>query len=226
MAVNQQMRWTVGIRGTKQLVGQGWLGVPNYATIQVHCNTDWSMWPWMFARKRLEVLNHSIHYIDSLRYLLGEPDRVFASGSRMPGEQTEAETRTLTIWEYDSGLRVLIDVNHGVWQDDRYAIFRFEGTEGIVKGTIGLMYNYPAGRPDTLEFMSKKSQGYWFSARNDYRWIPDAFMGPMGSLMRSIEDDTEALTSGEDNLKTLRLVFAAYRSMEQGRAVSPKEVTA
>ena len=42
----------------------------------------------------------------------------------------EAETKTLTIWEYDSGLQVLIDVNHGVWQDDRYAIFRFEGTDG------------------------------------------------------------------------------------------------
>jgi predicted dehydrogenase len=74
--------------------------------------------------------------------------------------------------------------------------------------------------------MSKKSMGYWFSARNDYLWIPDAFMGPMGSLMRAIEDDTEALTSGDDNLKTLQLVFAAYRSMEQRRAVSPKEVVA
>jgi predicted dehydrogenase len=226
MAVNQQMRWTVGIRGTKQLLTQGWLGEPNYGTIQVHCNTDWSIWPWMYARNRLEIQNHSIHYIDSLRYLFGDPDRVFTSGSRMPGEPTKAETRTLTIWEYDSGLRVLIDVNHGVWQDDRYAIFRFEGTEGIIKGTIGLMYNYPAGRPDTLEFMSKKSMGYWFSARNDYLWIPDAFMGPMGSLMRAIEDGSEALTSGSDNLKTLQVVFAQYRSMEEGRAVSPREIVA
>jgi len=151
---------------------------------------------------------------------------VFTSGSRMPAEPTEAETRTLSIWEYDSGLRVLIDVNHGVWQDDRYATFRFEGTDGVIKGTIGLMYNYPAGRPDTLEFMSKKSMGYWFSARNDYLWIPDAFMGPMGSLMRAIEEDGEALTSGADNLKTLQVVFAEYRSMEERRAASPREVVA
>jgi predicted dehydrogenase len=224
MAVNQQMRWTVAIRGTGQLIGQGWLGIPTYGTIQVHCFTDWSMWPWMYPRKRLEVLGHSIHYIDSLRYLFGEPHRVFTSGSRMPGEPTEAETRTITIWEYDSGLRVLIDVNHGVWQDDRYATFRFEGTEGIIKGTIGLMYNYPAGRPDTLEFMSKKNARYWFSVRDNFRWIPDAFAGPMGSLMRAIEDGSEALTSGHDNLKTLQVVFAEYRSMEERRAVSPKEI--
>lgn len=226
MAVNQQMRWTVAINGTKQLISRGWLGAPTYGTIQVHCLTDWSIWPWMYSRKRLEVLNHSIHYIDSLRYLLGDPDRVITSGSRMPGEPTEAETRTLTIWEYDSGLQVLIDVNHGVWQDDRYAIFRFEGTEGVIKGTIGLMYNYPAGRPDTLEFMSKRSPGYWFSARSDCRWIPDAFVGPMASLMRAVEDGSEPVTSGYDNLKTLRVVFAEYRSMEERRAVSPSDIGA
>jgi predicted dehydrogenase len=224
MAVNQQMRWTVAINGTKQLISQGWLGAPTYGTIQIHCFTDWSMWPWMYSRQRLEVLNHSIHYIDSMRYLFGDPDRVFASGSRMPGELTEAETKTLTIWEYDSGLQVLIDVNHGVWQDDRYAIFRFEGTEGIIKGTIGLMYNYPAGRPDTLEFMSRKSAGYWFSVRNDTLWIPDAFVGPMASLMRAVEDGSEPGTSGRDNLKTLRVVFAEYLSMAERRAVSPKEI--
>ena len=37
----------------------------------------------------------------------------------------------------------------------------------MIKGTIGLMYNYPSGRPDTLEFMSKRNPGYWFSARLD-----------------------------------------------------------
>jgi predicted dehydrogenase len=226
LAVNQQMRWDAGIRGSKQLISQGWLGVPTYGTIQIHCLTDWSMWPWMYNREHLEVLFHSIHYIDSLRYLLGDPDRVFSSGSRMPGEPTKAETRTLSIWEYDSGLQVLIDVNHGVWQEDRYAIFRFEGTEGIIKGTLGLMYNYPTGRPDTLEFMSKKNTGYWFSARNEHMWIPDAFVGPMASLLCAIEDDSEPVTSGEDNLKTLQVVFAEYRSMQERRAVSPQEITA
>jgi len=225
MAVNQQMRWDAAIRGTHELIRQGWLGLATYATIQVHCLTNWAAWHSMYAGKHLEVLYHSIHYVDSLRFLLGVPDRVFSSGSRMPEEATEAETRTLSVWEYDSGLRVLIDVNHGVWQDDRYAIFRFEGTEGVIKGTIGLMYNYPTGRPDTLEFMSKKNPGYWHSARHDYLWIPDAFVGPMASLQRAIEDDSEPLTSGEDNLKTLQIVFAQYRSMDEGRVVSPKEVT-
>lgn len=226
IAVNQQMRWDAGIRCAKQLIDQGWLGVPTYGAIQVHCLTDWSLWPWIAHGGRVEVMFHSIHYIDALCFLFGQPDYVFTSGSHDPGEAIAAETKTITIWEYTSGLQVLIDVSHSTWQDDRYALFRLEGSEGVIKGTIGLMYNYPQGRPDTLEFMSKRNAGFWFSARLDALWIPDAFIGPMASLMSAIEDDTEPETSGEDNLRTLRVVFAEYRSMAEKRAVRPHDITA
>jgi len=225
IAVNQQMRWDAGIRCARILIDDGWLGTPTYACIQVHCKTDWSLWPWIYQGDKVEIMFHSIHYIDSLRYLLGDPDYVFTSGSRAPSETTRAETKTLTTWEYTSGLQVLIDVCHTTWQDDPYAIFRLEGTEGVIKGTIGLMYNYPTGRPDTLEFMSKRNPGYWFSARLDSMWIPDAFVGPMASLMRAIEEGSEPETSGRDNLRTLRVVFAQYRSMAEKRAVQPGEIT-
>jgi predicted dehydrogenase len=224
LAVNQQMRWDAGIRCARLLIDDGWLGTPTYATIQVHCKTDWSLWPWIYEGKHLEIMFHSIHYIDSLRYLLGEPECVFTSGSRGPGETTKAETKTLSVWEYDSGLQVLIDACHSTWQDDPYAIFRLEGTEGVIKGTIGLMYNYPKGRPDTLEFMSKRNPGYWFSARLDSMWIPDAFVGPMASLMCAIENNSGPETSGRDNLRTLQIVFAEYRSMGEKRAVRPQEI--
>ena len=137
IAVNQQMRWDAGIRCARLLMDDGWLGTPSYGAIQVHCKTDWSLWPWIYQGKHVEIMFHSIHYIDSLRYLLGDPAYVFTSGSRAPGETTQAETKTLTTWEYKAGLQVLIDVCHTTWQDDPYAIFRFEGTEGVIKGTIG-----------------------------------------------------------------------------------------
>jgi predicted dehydrogenase len=122
-------------------------------------------------------------------------------------------------------LRVLIDVDHGTWQDDRYAIFRCEGTEGIAKGTIGLMYDYPRGRPDTLEFSSRRYRdGTWIAPKLETTWVPDAFVGPMASLMRVIEDGGEPETGGVDNLGTLRAVFAAYRSMAEGRAVELAEI--
>lgn len=221
LAVNQQMRWDAGIRGLKHLLDQGWLGEPTYAAVRVHIETDWSLWPWIYESDKLEIMYHSIHYVDSLRFLLGDPSRVFTSASRSPGETTPGETRTMTIWEYTSNLRALIDVNHGTWQDDRFACFRLEGTEGIAKGTIGLLYDYPTGRPDTLAFSSRRhDNGTWVEPRLESMWIPDAFIGPMASLMQAIENDGEPETSGADNLGTLRAVFAAYQSVAEGRAVS------
>jgi predicted dehydrogenase len=74
--------------------------------------------------------------------------------------------------------------------------------------------------------MSKRNPDYWFSARLESMWIPDAFVGPMASLMRAIEDQSDPETNGRDNLRTLQIVFAEYRSMTEKRAVSPEEITA
>ena len=51
------------------------------------------------------------------------------------------------------------------------------------------------------------------------RWVPDAFLGPVGSLLRAIEDGGEPESGARDNLRTLRLVEALYQSGETGQVV-------
>jgi predicted dehydrogenase len=226
LAVNQQMRWDAGIRVSCQLIEQGALGQPTDARIQVSVRTPWHMWPWMAQSPRLEVMYHSIHYLDSVRYLFGDPERLTAFHSRFPGQPEAGETKTLTVLEYAGGLQVLIDVNHHNWSDDAYAVFRFLGTSGIVRGTIGLLYDYPRGRVDTLEYQANAEPRHWHAASLATWWIPDAFIGPMASLMEAIQTGGEPLTSGADNLGTLRCVFAAYCSAAEGRTVELAEIDA
>jgi predicted dehydrogenase len=49
--------------------------------------------------------------------------------------------------------------------------------------------------------------------------MPDAFIGPMASLITAINTGGTPLTSVADNLNTIRVVTAAYESMAQGRTV-------
>ena len=49
--------------------------------------------------------------------------------------------------------------------------------------------------------------------------VPHSFVGPMASLMKAIEDDSEPDPGGLDNLDTIALVRACYRSAEIGQAV-------
>lgn len=224
VAVNQQMRWDAGIAVSKQLIEQGAIGIPADVRIETSVRTPWHMWPWMANSPRLEIMYHSIHYQDSLRYLCGDPAAVSSLHSRWPGQPEVGETRTLTTFIYDDDRRVTIDVNHHNWSEDAYARFRFLGTEGIIEGTLGLLYDYPTGRVDTLRYASRQEPDRWHDAALTTWWIPDAFVGPMASLMTAIQTDGEPVTSAKDNLGTLQTVFAAYRSAEEGRVVQLAEI--
>ena len=224
LAVNQQMRWDAGIRVSRQLIEQGALGIPADARIEVSIRTPWQMWPWIAQSERLEIMYHSIHYLDALRYLFGDPDRVTSIHGRWPGQPEVGETRTLSVFHYPSDLRVTIDVNHHNWSDEAYARFRFLGTEGIISGTLGLLYDYPTGRVDTLAYQPNQEPRAWHEARLSTWWIPDAFVGPMASLMEAIQTGGDPLTAGADNLGTLRAVFAAYRSAAAGRTIALDEI--
>jgi len=225
VAVNQQMRWSAGIAAARDLIQRGFIGQPTDAQIQVSTLTPWGMWPWLAESPRLEVTYHSIHYLDALRALFGEPAWVTSRHTRYPDQTARAETKTITVLDYANGLQALVAVNHADESPDGYATFRFLGTEGIIKGTIGLMYDYPRGRPDTFEVhRHKDTPDGWHSLQLEGLWIPDAFIGPMASLMQAIQTGGEPVTSAQDNLGTLRLVEAAYRSAAENRSVRPDEL--
>jgi predicted dehydrogenase len=226
-AINHQMRWDAGIRASKHLIEQGIIGQPTDVQIQVSTATPWHMWPWLAAVPRLEVLFHSIHYIDATRYLFGDPEWVTSRHARYAGQgAVKGETKTITIMDYADGLQALVAVNHyNLWAEP-FATFRFIGTEGAIDGTIGLMYNYPTGRPDTMTITSSQyGKGVKVTPTLDEMWIPDAFIGTMASLMEAIETNSVPKdNSTMDNLNTLRVVNAAYISAAENRSVRISEV--
>ena len=223
VAVNQQLRYDEGMAAARAMVDAGWIGTPTTLTFTVDISTDWSAWPWLVESERLEIWYHSIHYLDSVRSFFGDPDRVFCALGRRPGQVARGETRTMSTLVYDDGRRALLHVNHENQGGDRRAEFRIDGTDGAVRGTLGLLYDYPHGRPDTLEVFSRSipTDG-WLPYPVTGRWIPGAFAGPMADLLRAVATGKPAPTSAADNLGTLALVEALYRSADTGSAQCPE----
>jgi predicted dehydrogenase len=110
-------------------------------------------------------------------------------------------------------------VNHHDASRATAATFRFLGTAGILSGTIGSMYDYPHGRTDTLAYARHGDALVDIPLTG--LWIPDAFIGPMASLMHAIQTGTDPITSARDNIATLQLVHGAYRSAHEGRTIAP-----
>lgn len=223
VAVNQQLRFEEGVAAARAMVEHGWIGEPTAFSVDVNVATDWGAWPWLVTSPRLEIMFHSIHYVDAIRSVFGDPERVFCAHSRRPGQLAQGETRTMTTMTFPDGRVALIHSNHENLAGDQVAAYRIDGAEGSIKGTFGLMYDYPHGRPDTLEVLSKAlpTDG-WLPYPVTTRWIPDAFAGPIGSLMRAAAGGPPPRTAAADNVKTLAVVEALYRSAESGEAVEPR----
>ena len=219
LVVNQQMRYGEGIAAARAMVDAGWIGDVTAVLFDVNISTDWGAWPWLLTSERLDLMYHSIHYFDSIRSILGTPDRVFSAAGRRPGQQATGETRTMTTFLYANGSRAHVNVNHENVVGDYEARFRIDGSDGSVRGTVGLLYDYPHGRPDTVEVNSNSipTDG-WVPYPVTSRWIPDAFAGPMCALLAQITDGTPAPTTGADALDTLRVVEAGYASIASGQA--------
>ena len=115
----------------------------------------------------------------------------------------------------------LVQTNHTNGYGDARAEFRIEGTAGVIKGTLGLLYDYPRGRPDTLQITSSAlGTDGWLTYPVTTRWIPDAFLGPMGSVLAAVAGGPAPRSTGRDNLGTLALVEALYASVDTGESVA------
>ncbi|MFO0917125.1 MAG: Gfo/Idh/MocA family oxidoreductase [Planctomycetaceae bacterium] len=230
LAVNQNMRYDQSVRAAKSLLNQTALGEPVLATIDMRAIPHWM--PWQARQGWVTLRIMSIHHLDTFRYWFGDPKRVFASvrpDPRTAKSFAHQDGICLYILEYDSGLRAAAwdDVwagpaNEGAAADIGIR-WRIEGTDGMARGTIGWP-EYPRPTPSTLDFTTIHDAGTWRQPRWNDVWFPDAFAGPMAELLCALEDGTEPELSGDDNLKTMALVDACYRSAEEHRAVELAEI--
>lgn len=228
LGVNQNMRYDQSIRALKTLLDRGMLGAPVLASIELRAIPHWQA--FLRNYNRLTLLNLSIHHLDCFRFLFGDPERIFVSARSDPRTNfAHRDGIVFYILEYANGMRAT------AWDDvwagpalegglgDSYIKWRVEGQEGLAWGTIGWP-DYPEGSPSTINFTTCRQPGYWFQPRWKERWFPDAFAGTMAQLMRAVYDNDEPEISGQDNLKTMALVDACYKSLDEHRAVSPAEI--
>lgn len=227
LAVNQNMRYDQSVRACKSLLSRGDLGQPVLATIDMRAIPHWMPWQQSLGWVTLRIM--SIHHLDTLRYWLGDPVRVFASVRPDPRTRFPHEDGIcLYILEYENGLRATgcDDVWAGPSREgcapDIGIRYRIEGTTGMARGTIGWP-SYPERAPSTLEFTTTAA-AVWHRPKWDEVWFPDAFVGPMAQLLCSLEDKSTPEIGGDDNLHTMALVEACYQSAREHRAIELAEI--
>ena len=151
-AINCQLRYAPFVSAARWLINQGHIGELYDMEVRLTINTPWQIFPFIMEHPRLEILNHSVHYIDLMRSFLGNPASVMAKTLRHPAKELSS-TRSTILLDYGDTLHSVINTNHdhefGTHNQESY--IKWEGTKGAIKAKMGLMLNYPDGEPDKFE---------------------------------------------------------------------------
>jgi predicted dehydrogenase len=223
-AVNFQLRFSPMGLTVRDLIDRGLLG--DIVDLEVHLNllTPWHLFPFLKGMDRVEIAVHSIHYLDLIRSIMGEPSGIYAKTLSHPNADGMAQTRTSAILDYGDMHRCCLSINHNYARGPEFedATIRIEGTRGCAVMTLGLLLNYPEGKPDQLRYISDDVDGGWQSVALEGGWFPDAFRGTMANLQRyAAGEDDRLITRVDDAWSTMALVEAAYRSSDGGATPVP-----
>ncbi|TPM91883.1 Gfo/Idh/MocA family oxidoreductase [Mesorhizobium sp. B2-1-3A] len=226
LSVNQNMRYDQSMRVLKQIIDSGALGDIVFAQIDMHAIPHWQA--FLADYDRLTLANMSVHHLDVLRFLFGDPQEITTLTRKDPRTAFDhSDGITVSTLRFPSGVLAvsLEDVWSGPreqgYRDDQHINWRVDGTRGVAKGTIG----WPTGVASTLTYASTGTTGgEWVTPSWDTMWFPHAFIGVMEQLQYAVKTGTPPALSVADNVKTMALVEAGYRSMAEGRTVRLSEI--
>lgn len=215
-AVNFQLRFAPMMLALKDAIAKGYLGDIVDFDAWLALATPWGLWPFLKGLPRIEIAMHSIHYLDFVRGLLGNPVGVHAKTLGHPNHDV-AQTRTAAILDYGPSIRCVLSVNHDHDFGRKFQAceFRICGTKGAAYLKLGVNLDYPRGEPDELWIRPDGGQE-WVPVALEGTWFPDAFVNRMANLQRFASgEDNELIGSVEDAWQTMALVEAAYVSSAQ-----------
>ncbi len=220
-AVNFQKRFIPAIVKAKRMIDKGLIGELHHMEIRMNIWHPWHLWSFLFDIPRMEMLYHSIHYMDLMRYFLGNPKSVYAKTVKHPKMMQLASTRSVIILDYGDVTQAFINTNHGHEFGLKYqdAFIKWEGTHGAIRHTLGKNINFPEGGDDTFEvsILEEGKTAEWQTVDPGGAWYPDAFIGAMANLMCYAEGTEPVLINSiESAYHTMQLVEAAYVSSNGG----------
>ncbi len=222
-AVNFQLRFAPNMLALRDVLARGALGDVTDVEVRLNLHTPWAYWAFLKGVPRLEVLMHSIHYIDLIRSLIGEPRGVYCRGVRHPSLDGYPDVRTSIILDYGDDLRCSLTMNHTHDFGSRFAMsqLKVEGTRGAAIAKMGVNLNYPHGEPDELLLATHDAD--WTTVPLRGSWFLEAFEGPMSNLQRVVSGEDDALVSPvDDAIRTMAVVEACYTSSAAGGTPVPE----
>jgi predicted dehydrogenase len=218
--VHENYRWQAPVREARRLVDEGRIGRIFRARFQfLHELPEfaWENQPLLKQLENLVIADQGSHQFDLARFFMGEPQSIYAQHLRVRDDVRGEQVASATL-KYADAL-CSVDISFLTKTEGKHfpeTTFFLEGTQG----TLEL-------RTDFWLHLTN-AEGTWVTRCEGprYGWCdPDynvnhASMVPLHQdFLRAFRTSEPPENTGEDNLKTMRLVFAAYESAAKNQVV-------
>lgn len=214
LSVISQNRFRTHIMNLKKTLDTGLAGDIVHAQVDSfwwrgHCYYDlWWRGTWEKEGGGC-TLNHAVHHIDMLGWMMGRPSEVQAVMSNVSHDNAEVEDISIAILKYDSGALAQITssvVHHGEEQQ-----LIFQGKKARISAPMKVYASTARsnGFPDRDEETEKEIQEF-YDALPEAKY--DGHTAQIDDVLTAFENNTKSLIGGEDGKRSVELITAIYKA--------------
>jgi D-apiose dehydrogenase len=219
--IHENWRWQTPIRALAETLKTGAIGRPFRARIDMISGFPvFKNQPFLKTLKHFIITDLGSHTLDTARSLFGEADSLYCRTRKVHADIQGEDVATIVL---EMGGQTVVTINMAYAENflEREAFPQtFIFIEGE-HGSLELAENYwlkLTTKAGTLARRVPPPRYAWADPAYD---VVHASIVPCNAdILRALQGQGSAETTGEDNLKTVRLVFAAYDSAANAEALS------
>jgi predicted dehydrogenase len=218
--VHENWRWQTQLRELKKVLQSGAIGAPFRARISMV-----SSFPVFINEPQIKDLEEFIltdmgtHILDIARFFFGEAERVYCQIHRIHADAKGEDVATVMM---PMGGKTTVTCEMGYPEnhvENDYFPQTLIYVEGD-KGTAEVARDYWVRVTTESGTHARRHPPARYSwADPDYHVVHSSIVPCNANFLQALRGQGSAETTGEDNYKTLQLVFAAYESARSGKAV-------
>jgi D-apiose dehydrogenase len=219
LMVHENFRWQSPIQALRARLDAGAIGKPFWGRVSFRSAYDvCSGQPYLAKGERFIIEDLGIHILDIARCLFGDVARLTARIARVNPAIRGEDVATMLL-DHESGLSSIVDCSYAT----RLAVEPFPETLVEIDGALG---SIRLGQGYEMRVTGKQgSQMHDVSPRllswatRPWHNIQESVQAIQQHWVDCLREGREPATSGRDNVKTLALVEAAYRSASSGQTI-------
>jgi predicted dehydrogenase len=219
--VHENFRWQTPLRALKAELDRGAIGRPFRARIDFISGFPvFDNQPFLAALEQFIITDVGSHTLDLARFLFGEAKSLHCRTQRVHRKIKGEDVATILL-EMRNGMHVTVNLAYAGNPLEREAfpetLVFVEGEKGSAELSPGCVLRTTTRR-GTLARRAAPPFHAWADPR--YAVVHASIVPCNANLLAALRRQAPAETTGEDNLRTVRLVFAAYASAASGRPVT------